>query len=76
MTAPWMAGGMVLWWCVATAVAGVLVLLVAGAWFAAAGRGQDEAGPAHDVLAGRFARGEIDEEDYRRRAAVLRGDPE
>ncbi|QJY48987.1 SHOCT domain-containing protein [Pseudonocardia broussonetiae] len=72
MVMPWMAGGMVFWW---FAAAVVVVLLVVGASVAVAGRGDDEAGSAHDVLAERFARGEIDEEEYRRRTAVLRGDP-
>ncbi|MFZ4247511.1 SHOCT domain-containing protein [Streptomyces griseoincarnatus] len=37
--------------------------------------GPDRRPPAAEqVLAERFARGEIDEDEYRRRAAVLRGD--
>ncbi|WP_225920720.1 SHOCT domain-containing protein [Pseudonocardia oceani] len=68
-----MAGGMVFWW---FAAAAVVVLLVVGASVAVAGRRDDEVGSAHDVLAERFARGEIDEEEYRRRTAVLRDDPE
>lgn len=73
---PGMPGGMVLWWLVAAGAAVVVVLLVVGALVAVAGRWNAETGTAHDVLAERFARGEIDEEEYRRRAAVLRGDAE
>ncbi len=36
--------------------------------------GAPAAPPAEGILAGRFARGEIDEEEYRRRLATLRGD--
>ncbi|MCD0485948.1 SHOCT domain-containing protein [Streptacidiphilus sp. ASG 303] len=42
-------------------------------WGQAAGKpAGGPAAPAEDVLADRFARGEIDEEEYRRRLAVLR----
>ena len=70
---PGMPGGMVLWWLVASGAAVVVVLLVVGALVAVAGRWHPGTGSAHDVLAERFARGEIDEEEYRRRLATLSG---
>lgn len=38
------------------------------------GSGSPDHPDAEDALAGRFARGEIDEDEYRQRLAVLRGD--
>lgn len=56
----------VLWAAVAVAVLAVL----RGAPWADRGR----SGRAADVLAERFARGELDEDEYRHRLSVLRGD--
>ena len=55
-----------------------IVALVRG--LARSGRPTDSAGmrrpTADEVLAERFARGEIDEPEYRSRKAALRGDPQ
>lgn len=67
-----MTVGMVLFW--------ALIIAVAVLLFRALSRPQDgvrtPAGPptAQQLLAERFARGEIDDEEYRRRLAVLRGE--
>jgi putative membrane protein len=58
-------------------IAGVVALVRYTGGFHRAGRPDEPlalpgAGRAEDVLAERFARGEIDEDEYRRRQAVLR----
>ncbi len=56
-----------------------LVLLAAAAVARRPGaerRGRSPDRSAEQVLAERFARGEIDDEEYRRRLAVLRGGPQ
>ncbi len=63
---------MVLFW------GGVIVAIVFAVRYAGSSRGTLGGTPSHgpprpeDVLAERFARGEIDEDEYRRRAATLR----
>ncbi|MFD6033472.1 SHOCT domain-containing protein [Streptomyces griseoincarnatus] len=80
----WNGHGMNGWGWFAMSLGTVLVwavLIVAGVLIVRAfGRASGPPAPADDrpaaeqVLAERFARGEIDEDEYRRRAAVLRGD--
>ncbi|MGZ4667523.1 MAG: SHOCT domain-containing protein [Blastococcus sp.] len=75
--------GMTGWGWVAMTIGLVLVLgllVLGGVLVARAGRRPPDgsyppptAPPAEQVLAERFARGEIDEEEYRRRLAALRG---
>lgn len=56
-------------------IVGVVLLLVrsSGKGAALGGRAGARPSPAEHVLDERFARGEIDEEEYLRRRAVLRG---
>jgi putative membrane protein len=68
-----MTVGMVAFWAVVITAVILAIRYLAGA------RGQSAASPptdrpigAEDVLAERFARGEIDEDEYRKRAALLR----
>ncbi|MGW7547408.1 SHOCT domain-containing protein [Streptomyces sp. NPDC054770] len=70
-----MSAGMVLFWAALVAV-GVLLF---GALSRSAGSGAPATAPPtgptpERLLAERFARGEIDEDEYRRRLAVLRAD--
>ncbi len=56
-------------WLIFLALVVVLGVLLVRYLTSGAGRGSS----AEDVLAERFARGEIDEDEYRRRRAALRG---
>ena len=56
-------------WLVFLAALVVLVVVLVRHFSTPAGRAN---GTAHDTLAERFARGEIDEDEYRRRRAALR----
>lgn len=69
-----MGGGMVLWWLI------FLVFIGLGLWFLVRARkGRDRTvevkGPtdAESILDQRFAKGEIDEDDYQKRRKALRG---
>ncbi|HET8681362.1 MAG TPA: SHOCT domain-containing protein [Micromonosporaceae bacterium] len=68
----WPMGGMMVGWLLLT------VLLVAFVvWLVSSSSGPrsstpDEAGPARRILAERYARGEMDTEEYNRRMATLR----
>jgi putative membrane protein len=67
-------GGAELWWMVIESLIGVLVvvaLAVGGVVLLRGGVGNG-AGSARRILNERFARGEIDEEEFNRRAAALR----
>jgi putative membrane protein len=67
-------GGAELWWMVIVSLIGVLVvvaLAVGGVVLLRGGVGNG-AGSARRILNERFARGEIDEEEFNRRAAALR----
>lgn len=61
-----MTATMLVFW--ALVIWGVVILVRRG------GSGSPDNPDAEDVLAGRFARGEIDEDEYRQRLAVLRGE--
>jgi len=63
--------GMVLMWALLIAVA---VLLYRSLNRTSEPRGTTAHPSPEQLLAERFARGEVDEEEYRRRLAVLRGD--
>jgi len=63
-----MTAGMIVFWGLVIAGAVILVRYVAGGM-----RGTDDR--PEQILAERFARGEIDEQDYRSRLATLRGGP-
>lgn len=74
----WGAGGWIVMSLVMVVFWGGLILLVV--WLArGAGRGRptgrpaDPTGHAAEVLAERFARGEIDEEEFNRRSELLHG---
>ncbi|WP_425566463.1 SHOCT domain-containing protein [Pseudonocardia halophobica] len=67
-----MGFGMVVFWGVIIAGALVLVRYLAGGRHGGSSGRVDVSG-AEQVLAERFARGEIDEDEYRRRSALLRG---
>ncbi|GDY30964.1 hypothetical protein GTS_25970 [Gandjariella thermophila] len=77
----WYGSGMGMWGGLLMTLGSVLVLalLVVGVLAALRylGRVAPQAGgasrPAEDILAERFARGEIDEDEYRRRLDALRG---
>jgi putative membrane protein len=67
-------GGAELWWMVIVSLIGVLVvvaLAVGGVLLLRGGVGNG-AESARRILNERFARGEIDEEEFNRRAAALR----
>ncbi|GAA2263992.1 hypothetical protein GCM10010415_29730 [Streptomyces atrovirens] len=72
-----MSLGTVLFWTLLI-IAGVLIVRALGRASGAppppADRPAADRPAAEQVLAERFARGEIDEDEYRRRTAVLRGD--
>lgn len=61
----------VLWAALITSVV-VAVRYLAGSRHTPGGPASSGLPPPEDVLAGRFARGEIDEDEYRRRMAALR----
>lgn len=69
-----MAAGMVLWWLVGLAI---LVLAVVGILWLVRRIGNDAGSPAaqregaEDLLRRRYAAGEIDDEEFHRRIAVL-----
>jgi putative membrane protein len=72
----WLLMGLLTLLLVGLAVGLVLVLVRSTSGRGAAGGGQARPGPqsaAEHVLDERFARGEIDEEEYLRRRSVLRG---
>ncbi|GDY33410.1 hypothetical protein GTS_50430 [Gandjariella thermophila] len=77
----WYGSGMGMWGGLLMTLGSVLVLalLVVGVLAALRYRGRvvPQAGgasrPGEDILAERFARGEIDEDEYRRRLDTLRG---
>jgi putative membrane protein len=62
--------GMVLFWVLLIAGIGALVMLVTGDRSVRQGSPRDSV-PAEQILAARFARGEISETEYRDRIAVL-----
>ncbi|GHF36345.1 SHOCT domain-containing protein [Streptomyces griseosporeus] len=65
-----MSLSMVVFW--ALLIAGGVLLFRAVKRAAADGEGRDSGATAEQLLAERFAGGEIDEDEYRRRLAVLR----
>jgi putative membrane protein len=66
---PWHDGGG--WWLIFPIGFGIFWLLVlGGGWYLLSRRRQS--GDAASVLAERYARGEIDEDEYRERLSVLR----
>jgi putative membrane protein len=69
---PWlgMGFGMILFWGAVIAATIVLVRYLAGARDRGVSGGQ---GSAEQILAERFARGEINEDEYRQRRELLRG---
>jgi putative membrane protein len=74
----WDGYGMGAWWFVVMTVSMVLfwgliiVAIVALVrYLARTGRGEQGVGAAEEILAERFARGDIDEEEYRRRLQAL-----
>ncbi|MEV7242242.1 SHOCT domain-containing protein [Streptomyces sp. NPDC093248] len=70
-----MSVGMLLFWALIVALGVLLYRALARPREGGAPAGTRPAGPAAEhLLAERFARGEIDEEEYRRRLAVLRED--
>ncbi|MFL6072550.1 MAG: SHOCT domain-containing protein [Mycobacteriales bacterium] len=68
-----MATGMVLFWGLLILALVLLVRAVGNQGAQGGGRGADAPTPER-LLAERFARGEIDDEEYRRRLAILHGD--
>ena len=62
---------MVLFWVVAITAIVLAIRYLVGSDGARGGPPRYEPPRAEDVLAGRFARGEIDEDEYRRRIALL-----
>ncbi|MFJ6015872.1 hypothetical protein [Streptomyces sp. NPDC092952] len=81
----WGGGGWFLMIMIAILLWGLLTLgiVALGHWLIGAGRGRRNGGPssggngwgdrrAEELLAERFARGEIDEDEYRRRLTLLR----
>ncbi|MEU1460555.1 SHOCT domain-containing protein [Streptomyces sp. NPDC005727] len=70
-----MSVGMLLFWALIIALGVLLYRALARPGGGGAPTGTRPMGPAAEhLLAERFARGEIDEEEYRRRLAVLRED--
>ncbi|MEV5708273.1 MULTISPECIES: SHOCT domain-containing protein [Actinoallomurus] len=69
---PWHDGGGHGWWPVIPLAFGLFWLLVLGGGGYLLWRRAKSPGGAESVLAERYARGEIDEEEYRERLAVLR----
>jgi len=70
-----MSVGMLLFWALIIALGVLLYRALARPGGGGAPTGSRPMGPAAEhVLAERFARGEIDEEEFRRRLAVLRED--
>jgi putative membrane protein len=67
-----MTVGMVLFW--ALIIFGLFA--VVRSLQTAGGRPPEVRATPEELLAERFARGEIDEQEYRRRLATLRGDPD
>jgi putative membrane protein len=67
-----MTVGMVLFWVVVITAVVLAVRYLAGPRGTAASPTGHTPTRAEDVLAERFARGEIDEEEYRRRLALIR----
>lgn len=71
---PWRDGHAGGWWPVFPIGFGLLWLLILGGGFYLLWRRtQSRGGGAEAVLAERYARGDIDEEEYRERLSVLRG---
>jgi putative membrane protein len=68
---PWHDGDAPGWWPVFPIGFGLFWLLVLGGGFYLLSK-RTKGGGAERVLAERYARGEIDEEEYRERLAVLR----
>lgn len=65
----WPMGGMMFGWLLLTVLTlGLVVWLVVGH----ARPGHDESGMARRILAERYARGELDTDEYNRRLAALR----
>lgn len=60
--------GMLFWLVILVLVIWFLIRLISGK------SGKIENRPAQDILAERYARGEIDEEEYRKRKAFLDGE--
>lgn len=71
----WGAGmGLWTWLFALLIIAGLVALVIAVVRGASGGaRGGDGRSSAEQILAERFARGEIDEEEYQRRLRALRG---
>jgi putative membrane protein len=67
-------GGAMVWWMVVESLIGVLVVaaIVVGVAVLLRGGLGDRVGSARRILDERFARGEIDEDEFNRRAAALR----
>lgn len=63
----WWGGWMMLWWLLI-----VLLVFVGVIWLLRGRPGTPPGGRAEDVLRERYARGEIDDETYRRMLAELR----
>ena len=68
----WMGISMVIFWGLVIAGIVILVRYLARSEQPRGGPPADRSSSPEQVLAGRFARGEIDEEEYRRRLETLR----
>jgi putative membrane protein len=67
----WSAGGMMLVWLVLTALVVALVVWLVSS-FARPRGSADDTGPARRILAERYARGELDTDEYTQRLSALR----
>ena len=63
---------MVLFWAAVITAIVLTIRYLVGSGGASGGSPRYEPPPPEDVLAGRFARGEIDEDEYRQRSRLLR----
>ena len=66
----WPMAGMLTGWLLTVLITGLVVWLVVA--YARPPGGTDNAGVARRILAERFARGELDAEEYQQRLAALR----
>jgi putative membrane protein len=68
----WPMGGMIFGWLLLTVlIVGLVVWLIVG-YARPRSSGQDTTGVARRILAERYARGEVDTEEYTQRLAALR----
>lgn len=49
----------------------IAVIVMAVRWFSVSGQGENQSPDALEILKSKFAKGEIDEEEFRRKKAVL-----